>query len=280
MQKRNELPTYFSDYFKIDKEKFKKLGAFNPILNFDTKLFVEPLLLRQSSSKIMHEAFNVYNNFFVNLLKLLMISTQTGDKAWKQAKKIVNFPEYQYTCIGYGSDSINGSGSGANLNDKIFQSAKEIVDKAKNDPSIFLLLPLLEEGIGADRISDMAQGIIDNEICKYTAKIMNELEIVGNTRYQTKPHSFEFESQTYNLLKNPYTECVIKLLPSDVLSSLPLADTFDSWAVDVIETNAKLRDDINRHFGLEWFDVTKKYKKGSLTKRNESKTIESFSWKF
>lgn len=51
MQKRNELPTYFSDYFKIDKEKLKALGVFNPILNFDTKLFVEPLLLRQSSSK-------------------------------------------------------------------------------------------------------------------------------------------------------------------------------------------------------------------------------------
>ncbi len=196
-----------------------------------------------------------------------MISTQTGDKAWKQAKKIVNFPEYKYTCIGYGSDSINGSGSGANLNDKIFQSAKEIVDKAKNDPSIFLLLPLLEEGIGADRISDMAQGIIDNEICKYTAKIMNELEIIGNTRYQTKPHSFAGEPQTYNLLKNPYTECVIKLLPSDVLSSLPLADTFDSWAVDVIETNAKLRDDINRHFGVEWHGATKKHKKQDLMER-------------
>lgn len=59
MQKRNELPTYFSDYFKIDKEKLNKLGVFNPILNFDTKLFVEPLLLRGSSSEIMQEAFDV-----------------------------------------------------------------------------------------------------------------------------------------------------------------------------------------------------------------------------
>jgi len=35
---------------------------------------------------------------------------------------------------------------------------------AQGDPDIFLLLPLLEEGIGSDRISDMAQNIIDEGI--------------------------------------------------------------------------------------------------------------------
>ncbi len=35
-------PIYFSDYFKVDKAKLKELGVFDPILNFDTKLFVDP----------------------------------------------------------------------------------------------------------------------------------------------------------------------------------------------------------------------------------------------
>lgn len=35
-------PIYFSDYFKVDKAKLKELGIFDPILNHDTKLFVDP----------------------------------------------------------------------------------------------------------------------------------------------------------------------------------------------------------------------------------------------
>ena len=42
----NAKPIYFSDYFKIDKTKLKDLGVFDPILNFDTKLFVDPTLLK------------------------------------------------------------------------------------------------------------------------------------------------------------------------------------------------------------------------------------------
>ena len=38
-------PIYFSDYFKVDKAKLKELGIFDPILNFDTKLFVDPTLI-------------------------------------------------------------------------------------------------------------------------------------------------------------------------------------------------------------------------------------------
>jgi hypothetical protein len=49
-------PIYFSDYFKVDKAKLKELGVFDPILNFDTKLFVDPILLKSSSSEIIQNA--------------------------------------------------------------------------------------------------------------------------------------------------------------------------------------------------------------------------------
>ena len=76
---------------------------------------------------------------------LIKASTEPDDKCWREAKRRTNFPEYKATCIGYGSDSINGSGSGRYLNEKILQSAKDIVDTARDNPEIFQLLPLLEE---------------------------------------------------------------------------------------------------------------------------------------
>jgi hypothetical protein len=168
-------PIHFSDYFNIDKTILNELGVFDPILNFDTKVFVEPLLLKNSANEIIRNSYQTYKNFFASLLLLLKKSTQIGDKCWRTAQKMVFFPEYQYSCIGYSSGNTDGRGSGIEFNDKIFQSAKEIVELAQDDPEIFLLLPLLEEGIAGDRISDMAQNIIDDEICRYTVDIMAQV---------------------------------------------------------------------------------------------------------
>jgi hypothetical protein len=257
LQKRNK-PQYFSDFFHIEKTKLKELGVFNPILNFDTKVFVDPLLLKKSSSEIIKNAAKTFDRFFIDLITLLKISQQENDKPWRQAKRIVNFPEYKYTCIGYGADSIDGSGSGAELNDKILKSARDIVVFAKDDPGIFLILPLLEEGIGADIISDMTQNIIDQHICEFTADIMQKLGLEADCQHRAR------NNVVYNLIKNPFSSCPIKLLPNDILSDLPLADTLDKWLSEMADINSNLRDCINKHLGYSFFEETKKRKKEAL----------------
>lgn len=98
---------------------------FDPILNYDTKVFVEPLLLKNSTGKIIQQSYQTYKEFFAALLLLLKNSKNIGDKCWRAAQKMVHFPEYQYTCIGYSSGNTEGRGSGIEFNDKIFQSAVE-----------------------------------------------------------------------------------------------------------------------------------------------------------
>ncbi len=246
-------PISFSKHFKVDKKKLSELGIFNPVLNFDTKLFVEPLLLKKSSSPIIKASFETYNEFFRKLLKLIKASKEVDDKPWKVAKERINFPEYKATCIGYGSDSIDGSGSGRFLNEKILQSAKEIVDLAKDDPEIFQLLPLLEEGIGADIVSDMTQKIIDDEICQYTVEAMEKLGIKGS-----------YMQGKYILPWNPYHKCPVKLLPVDILSNLPMAETFDDWITKMASLNKELRDGISYHIGEVWFESNKEQRKESI----------------
>ena len=135
-------PILFSDHFGVDKKKIEELGIFNPILNFDTKLFVEPLLLKDSKSEIMRNAIKSYDQFFANILKLLKASKEEGDKMWRAAQTLVYFPEYKATCIGYGSESIHGTGAGGQLSDQILKSARDILEAANGDPDIFLLAPL------------------------------------------------------------------------------------------------------------------------------------------
>lgn len=121
-------PIYFSDYFKLDKAKLKELGVFDPILNFDTKLFVDPILLKSSSSEIIQESRKRYLNYFNGILKLLKKaqSESVDDRCWRAAKLKSKFSEYKFTCIGYGDDSIDGAGPGPSFSDKLLKSAKEI----------------------------------------------------------------------------------------------------------------------------------------------------------
>lgn len=251
-------PIYFSDYFKVDKTKLKELGVFDPILNFDTN--VDPTLLKSSSSEIFQNARERYVNFFNGLLKLLKCSEHVNDRFWRAAKQRSKFSEYKFTCIGYGNDSINGTGPGHSFSDKLLESAKDIIEAAKNDPEMFLLLPLLEDGMGADGISDMTQSIIDDNICTYTQSIMDALGLTGDI-YHTSQNQNNFL-----LLKNPFSKSVIKLLPQDILADLSLADTFDDWLVKVSEINPVLRQKVNNDIGTSWFEATKKNKKKDLLK--------------
>ena len=262
---KKQQPQYFSDHFKIDKAKLQELGVFDPILNFDTKVFVDPLLLKKSSNEIIRDSAKTFDNFFITLLDLLKISQQENDKPWREAKRRVKFPEYKYTCIGYGADSINGSGSGAWLNDKILQSAKDIVNFAKDDPKIFLILPLLEEGIGADIISDMTQNIVDQHICEFTISIMQKLDLEPNCKHKARNGViYDLLANPFITNKNPNKKCPIKLLPNDILLDLPLADSFNDWLAEMADKNSDLRDSINKHLGAGFFDENKKERKESL----------------
>ena len=68
---RKAKPISFAKHFKLEEGKLAELGVFNAILNFDTKLFVEPLLLRKSASPIIQDSFETYNDFFRKLLVLI-----------------------------------------------------------------------------------------------------------------------------------------------------------------------------------------------------------------
>ena len=257
----NQLkPILFSDYFNVDKKKLEESGVFNPILNCDTKLFVEPLLLKSSQSPIIKESYEVFINFFSELL-LLIKSSKTTDESdihWREAKRRVKFPEYKSTCIGYGSGTTSGGGAGRELNEKILKNAKDIIASGQENPKMFTILPFLEEGIGGDIISDMAQKIIDNQICKYTVDILDKIGLKGDYKHTTEV------GISYNLLFNPFSKCELKFLPQDILTNLPLADNFDNWIVGLSQKNFELRRQVNNVIGETWLEKNKAEKKEDI----------------
>jgi len=239
-------PVSFTSHFGIDPAKMEKLGVFNPLLNLDTRLFVDPLLLGKSQHpEFNQQAVRNYRRYLGQLVTLLRSSSQKDDLPWREARRRMHFPEVKGTCLGYGSQSIHGRAFGPQLREKVLQTAKQIVDLGVNDPALFLLLPLLEENVGPDLIGDMTTTIILPSLAAFTQRIASKFSV------PCEPISVM--GTTYRLPTNP---CVkrptpVLLVAKDILSRLPVATDW-SEVCDVVSKNDAIRRKVNQHIGRIW----------------------------
>lgn len=263
-------PLQFSRHFKVSEQALERLGVLDPTLNVDAKLFIDPLLLANSSHEEMKQAEITFKSFFTEIIRLLSASKNEGDVAWRAVNKKMMFKEIKGTCLGYGAASIRGSGFGPHLAGKITKTAKEIVDLGITDPDLFLSLPLLEESIGPDLISDMTTNIILENLIQFNHRILHELKI------PTK--QFRIKGGYFNLTPNPTENdsTPVILVPKDVLRQLPIANSW-SEVCDNASENEELRNKVNRTIGEIWEAKTRKDKErireSALSSKNTFSTI-------
>ena len=75
-----------SDVYKIDEEWLKKKGIFNPTLDVDSPLFVDPFLLAGSRHAEFSDCgFDRYEEHFSRIYDLLKLSDDPQKKPWKGA---------------------------------------------------------------------------------------------------------------------------------------------------------------------------------------------------
>jgi len=261
-------PISFTEFFDIDPSALDSLGILNPILNVDTKLFIDPVLLNASDHpEISRQASASFRIYFENVITLLSASKKRGDVPWRAAQRFLDFPEVPGTCLGYGTSSIRGSAFGPSLTARLIDTAKEIVDLGITDPNLFKLIPLLEEGVGPDLISDMTTNVILKELFAFTTSTCKGLGI------PTQP--FEHAGEEFLLPRNPTQErpTPIILIPTNILRSLPLASDWSEVA-DAASENATIRARVNRLIGDIWLLRTRREKE--LIRRRVLASKEAF----
>lgn len=235
-------PITFSREFGIDPKILSKLGVLDATLAIDTKLFIDPLLLKCSShAEFITDGVEQYRTHFETIIRLLAASRSENDPAWKAAQKLLSFPEISGTGLGYGAGSIHGSGWGSELTDRVLRVAAQIVEIGVRDPDLFSALALFEAGIGPDRISDMATNIVIRALSAFNDRILDKLGLKGE------------EFAIGKFLVNPYEvkRSPVILLPTDILRDLPVAL---DWAgvADAARRNEELRGKINQHISSIW----------------------------
>lgn len=236
-------PILFSKYFDIDKELLKNEGLIDPFLNVDTQLFIDPILLEKSNFKIINEdGFSAFQKHFENYIRLLIISKNEGDAAWKAAQNLLNLREPPENGLGYGGSGRSGSSRPDEIRDAIMRTSKEIIELGSEDPEMISLMGFFEENVGPDTISDFTTRVIINQL----AQITEEFCIAHNIPI----HDSELISD-YKLPKSVSDdgkESPIVLVPSDIVRDLPIANDW-SDIQDAALKNSLIRNRVNSFLG-------------------------------
>jgi hypothetical protein len=232
-------PVLFSDHFKISSAELDKRNLLDPILNSDTKVFIDPLLLEHCDNKIISEqALVMLREHFANVIKMLSASQSCGDFAWKQAFDLLNLSERRETCLGFGGKGVSGSSRSEELKSRILSTAHEILNLGVNDPELFALMGFLEDDVGPDTISDMTTNAIFPALASLTQATCEDLGVpmqrcwVGRKEYVLPIN--ETASKSYGIC----------LVPRDIVRDLPIAADMSDVSRVAFE-NAVIRDRVN-----------------------------------
>lgn len=234
------MPISFTDAFEVDKSLFDLTGAFDPILDVDSHLFIDPALLEKTQEVEFAGSREEVEHFFSGIVSLLKHSKSPNDRFWKRADKELRFKEIKGTCLGYSKASIDGNGIGSQLREQILISIKELIDYGADDPILFELLGAFEEGVGCDRISDLLTYKLIDRICAYTERVINAVHFSGR----------RIEYHGLSLPSSPYSSHPVLLLPKNILHPLPLAKKYGDLTA-ICRENERVRNCVNN-----WFDFS------------------------
>ena len=151
-------------------------GVFDPDLEEDSNFFINIQRLKNTTVPEFQRSYNKIHDHFRKIIKLLECA-QKKDKTdifYKRAIELFDFSEVNGICLGYAKRTV-GAGFGKTLKEEVVCNAYEIVKAGVHDPELFELLPLFQEKVGADRLSDMIATLILDDIKAFTKRINQEL---------------------------------------------------------------------------------------------------------
>lgn len=250
----------YSTYFRVKHSAFVDAGVFDGQIGKDVNMHINPLLLRNCTVPEFENAYDEFLNYFKDIISLAkhVKELSTTDRCFRQIIKLFQFKETHNSGLGYSVSGTRGTGISGALSRQLANNAVEIVRIGIEDPAIFTLLPIFEEGIGADRISDMTITILKKNFIAYTVRVAQELGL------KTASRLVDAKTNWGNL--PVYKKEPIILVPAAILSNLPMA--LDKSEVDEVSAyNENLRSIICKEIGLsiqEYLEMSKKELRESL----------------
>ncbi|PNG27243.1 hypothetical protein [Methylocella silvestris] len=236
-------PTLFSVYFGVESDALQAAGLIDPFLDVDINLFIDPVLLEKSSHpQIRKQGIDEFRRHFQNFVRLLAISKEENDAAWKAARRQLDLREPPENGLGYGGSGRSGSSRPEDVRIAIMRTSKEIIELGANDPEMVSLMGFFEENVGADTISDFTARVITEQLASITEAFCKANSIPVHDCNVSTDHKLPLFT-TVRGRKVP-----IVLVPLDIVRELPVANDWSEIERAALQ-NARIRDRVNRYLG-------------------------------
>ncbi|MBM4830804.1 hypothetical protein ACFXC0_05735 [Streptomyces althioticus] len=242
---------------------------FDTFLPADTALFIDPFLIWEEKTGLWAGAHDHLIDFFEMVFDLVKESGGNADSLpWRQAQKLLLFPEPYEFCLGVAEGSPHGSGSGRGLQQDMLEGVKVATGLGMNRVAHMEMLTLFQGGMGVDRLSDMTCNILKSYFIKYTQRVAKRHGIpMRAARVSNAAWDKEFcrwKESTVELPVNPYIGKPVILTPERFLRQIPVATPDGFWSYAWSTASAELRGDLT-------FDIARRVgrrEKAKLARQN------------
>ncbi len=234
-----------SKYFNILRDATD--DWFDPILNADTELFVDPFLIFKDTSEFWQGAHDGIIGHFNRAFQLIAEGNRDPRTlSYRKALDLLMFTEPKELCLGYTHKGIAGLGSGREYAKQIAVAISDAILRGIAHPRHFEELGILNEGIGSDRISDTTCTILKHKLVEYTQQIANRhrLPLAEHRLYAARfdEQRQRWETPMVLLPSNPLAGGPLLFTPERFLRDLPTLNAVEWWTY---YENEQLRTDLN-----------------------------------
>ncbi|PCC26631.1 hypothetical protein CIK75_02095 [Glutamicibacter sp. BW78] len=235
----------FSEQFGV--ERTEQDDWFDPHLTVDTKLFIDPILLLEAGGE-WAAAHSELIAHFVHCYKLVAKATGTTSVSAKAARRLLTFPEPYELGLGYTAVGTRGSGSGDQFAARMADGIAVAIAAGLTQPEHIEEIGILNEGVGADRISDATANVIKSRLITYTQEIAKRhgiaLERHKVQHARVTLDSARWHDEEVDLPTNPDSGRPLILVPNFLLNKLPTLNAEDWFS-------SHLNDDIRLSLNLK-----------------------------
>jgi hypothetical protein len=235
----------FSDAFGVTRGRAD--DWFDPIVDSDTKIFVDPFLIFQEPSEEWRGAHEQLIGHFDKCFHLIAEGNRNpSSTAYKKALALLTFPEPREFCLGYTESGTHGAGGGPGYARLIAAAMESAIVRGLSDLRHFEELGILNEGIGPDRISDVTCNVLRARFIAYT-KVVAQRHGIETVRFRVPGAAYDpvrvaWRTEHHDLPCNPVSGRPVLLVPERFLRELPVLNADDWW--ENYEAQ-QLRTDVN-----------------------------------
>lgn len=222
----------FSNYFELGDQS--QAEWFDPFLNLDTELFVDPFLIYGNERDEFTGAHDEIIAFFRYIFEQIAESGGVATSApYHRAVNNLTFREVEEACLGLTARGTAGAGSGLDLAKQIARAIWLAIQNGAEHLSHFEEVQIFGYGIGPDRISDATLRMILYRFAKYTERIVADLGVtVDEIEYPRSRFDCEkrlWLADSFRLPRNPHNGKPIFLVPKRYLRPFPTLNHEDFW---------------------------------------------------